>query len=108
MPILYIFAGVNGAGKSTLTQSQFNKVIPYEINADEITIDFDDSIIEDKGAEQVRAQTEVGNETRSRKSYMRNIRNMTDKQIEEELQEIQEEKMSNQEAFGFNGNIDEE
>ena len=37
MPILYIFAGVNGAGKSTLTQSQFNKVIPYEINADEIS-----------------------------------------------------------------------
>ena len=37
MPILYIFAGVNGAGKSTLTQSQFNKVVPYEINADEIS-----------------------------------------------------------------------
>lgn len=37
MPILYIFAGVNGAGKSTLTKSQFNKVIPYEINADEIS-----------------------------------------------------------------------
>lgn len=37
MPILYIFAGVNGAEKSTLTQSQFNKVIPYEINADEIS-----------------------------------------------------------------------
>lgn len=72
-----------------------------DINADEITIDFDDSIIEDKGAEQVRAQTEVGNETRSKKSYMKNIRNMTDKQIEEERKEIQEEKMSNQEAFGF-------
>ena len=80
------------------------------INADEVTIDFDDSIIEDKGAEQIRAQTEVGNETRSRKSYMRNIRNMNDKQIEEELQEIQEEKMSNQEAFGFtpNNNGEEE
>ena len=39
---------------------------------------------------------------------MRNIRNMTDKQIEEELQEIQEEKMSNQEAFGFTQNIEEE
>lgn len=37
MPILYIFAGVNGARKSTLTQSQFNKVISYEINADEIS-----------------------------------------------------------------------
>ena len=78
------------------------------INADEITIDFDDSIIEDKGAEQIRAQSEVGIKARSVKSYMRNIRNMTDKQIEEELQEIKEEKMSNQEAFGFNENINEE
>lgn len=75
-----------------------------DINADEITIGFDDSIIEDKGAEQTRAQVEVGNGTRSKKSYMRNIRNMTDKQIEDELQEIQEEKMSNQEAFGFTAN----
>lgn len=37
MPILYIFAGVTGAGKSTLTQSQFNKVITYKVNADEIS-----------------------------------------------------------------------
>ncbi|WP_220021975.1 ATPase [Lactobacillus helveticus] len=37
MPILYIFADVNGAGKSTLTQSQFNKVIMYKVNADEIS-----------------------------------------------------------------------
>lgn len=72
------------------------------INADEIKIDFDDSIIEDKGAEQVRAQTEVGNGTRSKKSYMRNIRNMNDKQIEEEFQEMQEEKMSDESAYGFN------
>lgn len=79
-----------------------------DINADEITIDFDDSIIEDKGAEQTRAQVEVGNGTRSKKSYMKNIRNMTDKQIEKELQEIQQEKMSNQEAFGFTQNIEEE
>lgn len=79
-----------------------------DINADEITIDFDDSIIEDKGAEQTRAQVEVGNGTRSKKSYMKNIRNMTDKQIEKELQEIQQEKMSNQEAFGFTTNIEEE
>ena len=79
-----------------------------KINAEEVTIAFDDSIIEDKGAEQTRAQVEVGNGTRSKKSYMRNIRNMTDKQIEEELKEMQEEKMSNQEVFGFNENIEEE
>lgn len=74
------------------------------IDATEIKIDFDDSVIEDKGAEQIRAQTEVGNETRSKKSYMRNIRKMNDTQIEQELKEIKEQKMSNQEAFGFTPN----
>ena len=78
-----------------------------DINADEIKVDFDDSIIEDKGAEQIRAQTEVANETRSKQSYMKNIRNMTDKQIKEEKEEILEEKKSNQKAFGFT-NIGEE
>lgn len=73
----------------------------YNIDASTIVIDFDDSIIEDKGAEQIRAQTEVANGTRSKKSYMKNIRNMTDKEIETELQEIQEEKQNSQKAFGF-------
>ena len=73
----------------------------YNIDANTIVIDYDDSIIEDKGAEQIRAQTEVANGTRSKKSYMRNIRNMTDKEIETELQEIQEEKQSKQQSFGF-------
>lgn len=71
------------------------------INADTVTIAFDDSVIEDKGAEQLRASSEVGNGTRSKKSYMRNIRNLTDKQIEEELQEIEEEKQANSKMFDF-------
>lgn len=73
----------------------------YNINADTITIDFDDSVIEDKGAEQVRAQTEVVSKTRSKKSYMKNIRNMNDKQIKEEFEEIKQESISNAEAFGM-------
>ena len=72
-----------------------------DINAEVVTIDFDDSVIEDKGAEQLRASTEVGNGTRSKKSYMRNIRNLTDKQIEEEFQEIEEEKQANAKMLDF-------
>lgn len=80
----------------------------YNINADIIVIDFDDSVIEDKGAEQIRAQTEVANGTRSKKSYMKNIRNMTDKEIETEFQEMQEEKQSNSKMFGFENESKEE
>ena len=80
----------------------------YNINADEVKVDFDDSIIEDKGAEQLRASGEVGNGTRSKKSYMRNIRKMTDEDIEVELREMQKEKQNNAEIFGFNTNKNEE
>ncbi len=80
----------------------------YSINTDTIVIDFDDSVIEDKGAEQIRAQTEVSNGTRSKKSYMKNIRNMTDKEIETEFQEIEQEKQSNAKMFGFENEPKEE
>ena len=80
-----------------------------KINADTITIDFDDSIIEDRGAEQVRAMQEVAQDLRSKESYIVNYRNLNKEQVEEELTKIQEEKMSNQEAFGFiNSNAGEE
>ena len=79
----------------TFTSISFNK-------EPEIKIDFDDSIIEDKGAEQIRAQTEVGQGLRSKKDYMENIRGLSDEQIHTELQQIIDEKQSNQEAFGFN------
>ena len=77
------------------------------IDATKVTIDFDDSIIEDKGAEQVRAMQEVAQSLRSHKSYIENYRNLNEQQALEEMQQIQQEKMSNQEAFGFN-NIGEE
>lgn len=80
----------------------------YNINAQTIVIDFDDSIIEDKAVEQARASIEVGNGTRSKRSYMRNIRNMTDKEIETELQEIQKEKQSDTNLFGFEEKVKEE
>ena len=74
------------------------------IDASIVTIDFDDSIIEDRGAEKVRAMSEVSQGLRSKESYMLNYRNLNKKQVKNELQKIQEEKMSNQEVFGFTPN----
>ena len=74
------------------------------IDATKVTIDFDDSIIEDRGAEQVRAMQEVSQNLRSKESYMINYRNLNEQQVKEELEKIQQEKMSNQEAFGFTPN----
>lgn len=80
------------------------------IKSNKITIIPDDSIIEDKNAEATRAQMEVTQGLRSKKSYLMDIKGMSEEEAEEELQKIQEEKMSNQEAFGFtpNSNIEEE
>ena len=72
------------------------------IKTNKITIIPDDSIIEDKNAEMTKAQLEVSQGLRSKKSYLMDIKGMTEQEAEEELAKIQEEKMSNQEAFGFN------
>ena len=71
------------------------------IKTNKITIIPDDSIIEDKNTEQLRAQQEVTVGLRSKKSYLMDIKGMSEQEAEEELQKIQEEKMSNQEAFGI-------
>ena len=78
------------------------------IDATKVTIDFDDSIIEDKGAEQVRAMQEVSQGLRSKLSYMTKYQGLNEQQAQEELDTIQQEKMSNQEAFGFTTNTEEE
>ena len=80
------------------------------IKTNKITITPDDSIIEDKDKETTRAQMEVSQGLRSKKSYLMDIKGMSEDEAEEELQKIQEEKMSNQEAFGFtdNSNVEEE
>ena len=80
------------------------------IDATKVTIDFDDSIIEDRGAEQVRAMQEVSQGLRSKKSYMTKYQGLNEQQAQEELDIIRQEKMSNQEAFGFttNSNVEEE
>lgn len=71
------------------------------IKTNNITIVPDDSIIEDKNAEQLRALQEVSQGLRSKKSYLMEIKGMSEEEAEAELQKINDEKMSNQEAFGF-------
>lgn len=78
------------------------------IDATKVTIDFDDSIIEDKGAEQIRAMQEVSQGLRSKLSYLEKYQSLNEQQAQEQLDLIQKEKMSNLEAFGFNENINEE
>ena len=75
-----------------------------EIKTNKITIIPDDSIIEDKDKEITRAQMEVTQGLRSKKSYLMDIKGMSEDEAEEELVKIQEEKMSNQEAFSFTAN----
>jgi hypothetical protein len=53
-----------------------------------------------------RAQMEVTQGLRSKKSYLMDIKGMSEEEAEEELAKIQEEKMSNQEAFGFTNNAE--
>lgn len=81
-----------------------NQFTPIHFNETEpeIKIDFDDSIIEDKGAEQVKAQTEVSQGLRSKQDYMENIRNLSKEQVQKELQLISSEKQSSVGALGFN------
>lgn len=71
------------------------------IKTNKISIIPDDSIIEDKNTEQLRAQQEVSAGLRSKKSYLMDIKGMTEQEAEEELQKIQNERISNQEAFGI-------
>jgi len=74
----------------------------YEkMSAENIKIDFDDSIIEDTGAKQVRAQSEVGAGLRSKMNYLTDIRNLNEKQAQEELELINSEKGTDVEIFGF-------
>ena len=71
------------------------------IKTKKITIVPDDSIIEDKNAEALRAQQEVSVGLRSKKSYLMDIKGMTEQEADDELQKINDEKTSNQAAFGF-------
>lgn len=71
------------------------------IDASDIVITPDDSIITDKNAEKTLALMEVQQGLKSKKSYLIKFEGMTEQQAREELDKINEEKMTNQEVFGF-------
>lgn len=70
----------------------------------EVSFNWDDSLIVDTEREQTIQMQEVNANLRSRLKYIMFRYGMTEEQALEELQRIQEEKMSNQEAFGFTEN----
>lgn len=57
----------------------------------EINVHFDDSIIQDKAAEQQQAIMELSNGVRSKTSYLCDVRGMTEEQAAEELKRIADE-----------------
>ena len=71
------------------------------IKTKEIKIIHDDSMIEDKETEQLKAQQEVSQGLRTKKDYMMNIRGMSKEEAEKELEELERQKQSDSEMFGF-------
>lgn len=72
------------------------------------SFEWGDSILTDTEKEQTLQMQEVNMGVRSKLKYIMFRYGLTEEQALEELQRIKEEKMTNQEAFGFNGNINEE
>ena len=71
--------------------------IPYT----NITIIPDDSIIEDKNVEMQRALQEVASGLRSKKSFLTDIKGLSEEEANAELEQINNEKQSITDAFGF-------
>lgn len=72
------------------------------------SFEWGDSILMDTEKEQVLQMQEVSAGLRSKLKYIMFRYGLTEEQALEEMQQIQKEKMSNQEAFGFTENIEEE
>lgn len=68
----------------------------------EVSFNWDDSLIVDTEKEQILQMQEVSAGLRSKVKYIMFRYGLTEEQAIEELKTIQEEKISNQEAFGFN------
>ena len=80
----------------------------YNIDFDEISIQFDDSIIEDKEAESVRALREVNAGLISREEYREKIFGETKEIAKKNIKEIDEEEPTAEELAGIDKNITEE
>lgn len=72
------------------------------------SFEWGDSVLTDTEKEQMLQMQEVGQGLRSRLKYIMWRYGLTEEQALQELARIQEEKMSNQEAFGFSENVEEE
>ena len=72
----------------------------YNINTDDMVIQFDDSIIEDKEAESNRAMREVQQGLLSKVEYRMQIKGETKKIAEEKIKEIQENNPSINDLIG--------
>ena len=72
------------------------------------SFEWGDSVLTDTEKEQMLQMQEVGQGLRSRLKYIMWRYGLTEEQALQELARIQEEKMSNQEAFGFNESVEEE
>lgn len=68
----------------------------------EVSFNWDDSLVVDTEKEQVLQMQEVNAGLRSRLKYIMYRYGLTEEQAKQELEQIKKEKMSNQEAFGFN------
>lgn len=76
------------------------------IKTNSITITHDDSMIEDKESEKLQARQEVAQGVRSKKNYLMNIRCLNEQEAEDEMKQIELERMSNEQAYGFE-NVEE-
>ena len=72
------------------------------------SFEWGDSVLTDTQVEQTMQLQEVGQGLRSKLRYIMWRYGLTEQQAQEELDLIQQEKMSNQEAFGFTSSIEEE
>lgn len=68
----------------------------------EVSFNWDDSLVVDTEKEQMLQMQEVNAGLRSRLKYIMYRYGLTEEQAKQELEQIKKEKMSNQEAFGFN------
>ena len=72
------------------------------VGAYQTSFEWGDSVLTDTQVEQTMQLQEVGQGLRSKLRYIMWRYGLTEQQAQEELDLIQKEKMSNQEAFGFN------
>ena len=72
----------------------------------EVSFNWDDSLVVDAEKEQTLQMQEVNQGLRSKVKYIMYRYGLTEEQAKEELEIIQQEKISNQEAFGFINNDD--